>query len=287
MHCSVQCSCSVVSDSLLHICLLIFIYSTHGAACMLSRFSCIWTLCDPMDHSPPGSSVLGIFPTRILEWVAMPSSQGSSWPGIEPMSPALQEDFLPLSQQGSPYSAPPKFLIPTMASISFSHREHPISDLHWTILLASELFLPLAILSSTLDRVPKVQLWSPTAFIRHQHSPVVTTSHQDNGNTLDPLLLFSSCFGFFWCEPFLKPLLNLLRYCFCFIFWSFGPEACGILAPQPGSEPAPSALEEVLTTGHPGKSSLSLFSNLLCNMPHLILSHPCFKNLSGFSGLLE
>ena len=29
--------------------------------------------CDPMDYSPPGSSVHGIFQARILEWVAMPS----------------------------------------------------------------------------------------------------------------------------------------------------------------------------------------------------------------------
>ena len=36
------------------------------------------TLCDPMDCSPPGSSVLGILQARVLEWVAMPSSRGSS-----------------------------------------------------------------------------------------------------------------------------------------------------------------------------------------------------------------
>ena len=35
------------------------------------------TLCDPMDCSPPGSSVHGILQERILEWVAMPSSRGS------------------------------------------------------------------------------------------------------------------------------------------------------------------------------------------------------------------
>ena len=34
------------------------------------------TLCDPMDHSPPGSSVHGILQARILEWVAVPSSRG-------------------------------------------------------------------------------------------------------------------------------------------------------------------------------------------------------------------
>ena len=35
---------------------------------------------DPIDSSLPGSSVLGILQVRILEWVAMPSSRGSSWP---------------------------------------------------------------------------------------------------------------------------------------------------------------------------------------------------------------
>ena len=37
-------------------------------------------LCDLMDCSLPGSSVHGIFQARILEWVAMPSSRGSSRP---------------------------------------------------------------------------------------------------------------------------------------------------------------------------------------------------------------
>ena len=38
------------------------------------------TLCDPMDCSPPGSSVRGILQARILEWVAVSSSRGSSRP---------------------------------------------------------------------------------------------------------------------------------------------------------------------------------------------------------------
>ena len=38
------------------------------------------TLCNPMDSSPPGSSVHGILQARILEWVAMPCSRGSSGP---------------------------------------------------------------------------------------------------------------------------------------------------------------------------------------------------------------
>ena len=38
--------------------------------CMLSAKSCP-TLYDPMDYSPPGSSVHGILQVRILEWVAL------------------------------------------------------------------------------------------------------------------------------------------------------------------------------------------------------------------------
>ena len=36
------------------------------------------TLCNPMDWGPPGSSVHGILQTRILEWVDIPFSRGSS-----------------------------------------------------------------------------------------------------------------------------------------------------------------------------------------------------------------
>ena len=38
------------------------------------------TLCDPMDYSISGSSVHGIFQARVLEWIAIAFSRGSSWP---------------------------------------------------------------------------------------------------------------------------------------------------------------------------------------------------------------
>ena len=38
------------------------------------------TLCDPMNCSPPGSSIHGILQARTLKWVAIPFSRGSSWP---------------------------------------------------------------------------------------------------------------------------------------------------------------------------------------------------------------
>ena len=45
--------------------------------CVLVALSCL-TLCDPLDCSPPGSSIHGILQARILECVAFPFSRGSS-----------------------------------------------------------------------------------------------------------------------------------------------------------------------------------------------------------------
>ena len=60
--------------------------SKHRYLCHLQRWkwsevaqSCL-TLQDPMDCSLPGSSVHGIFHARILEWVAISFSRGTSWP---------------------------------------------------------------------------------------------------------------------------------------------------------------------------------------------------------------
>ena len=54
-----------------------------------------------------------------------------------------------------------------------------------------------------------------------------------------------------------KVFMNLLQYCFCFMFWFFGCKACGVLALQPGIKPTPSAFEgEVLTIIPPRKSPL-------------------------------
>ena len=58
------------------------------------------TLCNPMDYSPPGSSVHGILQARILEWVAIAFSRDLPNPGFEPRSPALQADSLPTELPG-------------------------------------------------------------------------------------------------------------------------------------------------------------------------------------------
>ena len=63
------------------------------------------TLCDPMDCSLPGFPVHGIFQTRILEWVAISFSRGSSRTRdrthISSLGSHWQADSLLLSHQGS------------------------------------------------------------------------------------------------------------------------------------------------------------------------------------------
>ena len=56
-----------------------------------------------MDCSPPGSSVHGILQTRILEWVAIPFSRGSSWPRDR-----TQVSCSPTLQEGSSLTKPPE-----------------------------------------------------------------------------------------------------------------------------------------------------------------------------------
>ena len=71
--------------------------------CVLVAQSCP-TLCDPMDCSPLGSSVHGIFQARIMEWVAISFFRDLPDPGIVPRSPALQADSLLSKPLGKPTS---------------------------------------------------------------------------------------------------------------------------------------------------------------------------------------
>ena len=72
----------------------------------------VWLFWDPVDCSPPGSSVHGILQARLLKWVAISSSEGSSQPGDQihvsnpghqnPGSPALADRLTPTVYLGSP-----------------------------------------------------------------------------------------------------------------------------------------------------------------------------------------
>ena len=60
--------------------LCVCIHLSLYCCCCLVTKSCP-TLCDPVDYSPSGSSVHGVLQARILEWIVMSSSGGSSLPG--------------------------------------------------------------------------------------------------------------------------------------------------------------------------------------------------------------
>ena len=86
-----------------------------GSLCYIAASVCVCTkslqpcpmLCEPMDCSPPGSSVHVILQATTLEWVAMPSSRGSSRPR-DWISASLrllhrQVGSLPLAPPGKPW----------------------------------------------------------------------------------------------------------------------------------------------------------------------------------------
>ena len=68
---------------------------------MLATQSCT-TLCDPVDYSPPDSSIHGILQARVLELVAISFCQESFNLGMEPGSPASQADTLLSEPPGKP-----------------------------------------------------------------------------------------------------------------------------------------------------------------------------------------
>ena len=73
------CSCEmyIYIYIYIYICIYVHMHIYMQAMCAKSLQSCL-TLCDPMDCSPPGSSVHGILQARTQDWVAMPSSRESS-----------------------------------------------------------------------------------------------------------------------------------------------------------------------------------------------------------------
>ena len=81
-----------------HVCVCVRAH-TCAHACMLSS---VW-LCNPVDCSLPGSFVHAVFQARILEWVSISYSIGSSWRSNPPLLHLLcwQSDSLPLCHLGS------------------------------------------------------------------------------------------------------------------------------------------------------------------------------------------
>ena len=79
-----------------------------GCVCVCVHAQSCTTLCDPMDRSPPGSSVREILQAGILGWVSISSSRGSSRRGVEPvslLSPALAAGFFTTAPPGEHWAS--------------------------------------------------------------------------------------------------------------------------------------------------------------------------------------
>ena len=84
---------------------IIYFQSVKLLACTLKSLQSCPTLCNPMDCSPPGSSVHGILQARILEWVVMPSSRGPSQPRDGTQVPCIAGGSLLAELPGKPQKA--------------------------------------------------------------------------------------------------------------------------------------------------------------------------------------
>ena len=81
-------------------------YKVRMSACSVTQL--YPPLCNPVDCSPPGSSVHGILQARILEWVAISSSRRASrpkdWTHVSCVSVALAGGFFTTEPSGKPKS---------------------------------------------------------------------------------------------------------------------------------------------------------------------------------------
>ena len=87
-------------------------YSIAAAAAAAKSLQSCPTLCDPIDGSPPGSTVLGILQARTLEWVAISFSNAWKWKGKVKLLSCVQLLATPWT---AAHQAPP--------STGFSRRE--------------------------------------------------------------------------------------------------------------------------------------------------------------------
>ena len=78
------------------------IQGAYTCACCAKSLQSCPTLCDPMNCSPPGFSVHGILQTRILEWVAISFSRGSSQPTDWSQVSCIVGGFFTTAPHGEP-----------------------------------------------------------------------------------------------------------------------------------------------------------------------------------------
>ena len=103
----------------------LLINSNSAVLCLVAQLCP--TLCNPMEWPCQTPLSMGTLQARILEWAAMPSSRGSSHPGIEPRSPTSQTDSLPFEPPGKPKNT-------GVDSLSLLQGIFPTQELNWALL---------------------------------------------------------------------------------------------------------------------------------------------------------
>ena len=97
------------------------------------------TFCNPMDCSPPGSSVYGILQRRILEWVAIPFSRGSSQPRDRTclyITCIWQAGSFPLAPPGKPRQSLQQWYFRGLFPYEKGADTHDCHVKMWSIMLA-------------------------------------------------------------------------------------------------------------------------------------------------------
>ena len=148
------------------------------------------------------------FPTRILEWIAIPFSRGSSQsknnPGIEPRSPALQVDSLP--SELNVVNPDTKTLLCSYSRHVFNTHTHTHTHTNITLLLLLSHFSRVqlcATLQAAAHQAPpslgfsRQEHWSGLPFPSPMHESEVTQSCPTLSNPMDFSLLGSSVHGIF------------------------------------------------------------------------------------------
>ena len=154
-------------------CLLQLVGGCFMCMCLVAQ-SCP-TLCNPVDSSPPGSSVHRILCARILERVTRPSSRDLPNPGIEPGIPHCSWILYHLSHQGSPR---------ILERIACPFHRGTSLPRNWTSVscIAGRFFTSWAtreVCGCSISEVSRVQLMATPWTVAHQAPPSMGFSRQE------------------------------------------------------------------------------------------------------------
>ena len=128
--------------------------NTYTLVLTLSR---VW-LCNPMDCSLPGSSVHGILQTRVLEWVAISFTKGSSWPMDQTHISCISSCANPVWESEYRFTDHPVTCQPTLGSLNI------LNEFNTRLVYFCGEALVWFVIFLTLS-CPALRSWSPLSFL--------------------------------------------------------------------------------------------------------------------------